>query len=163
MTKDVVAQAAEDEAVPEDNAEQAELPLREDANKTRPAGRRKKKPLVDADGQLRPSVVLNQLQKLKGSLESLDSRASQEQAQLKSRIFTNKTNELLSRLNDQSLDRTANDAEDVDTPTRPRSSALRTDATSVLDDRLHELERYVGAEQSEGDEVGALAFNLVAS
>ena len=103
--------------------------------------------------------MLDQLQKLKGSLESLDSRASQEQAQLKSRISTNKTNELLSRLDDQSLGKSADDAGDVDAPTRQRATALRTDTTSVLDDRLHELERYIGAEQSEGNDVGIICFH----
>jgi nuclear migration protein JNM1 len=139
-----------------------ELPRRDDADKTRPKGlarRKKKLPQVNEKGELSPAVLLSQLKRLRGDLGGL------QDGQANSGIATNDQDEeeiagteravqrsaLLKRLYDQ----TTLEGSRQDSASEGEASKLTADSgsSSRIDERLEQLEKYVGSNEAPLDEV----------
>lgn len=154
-------ESAADEAADKEDS----LPARDDADKTRPRGRRakKKQPQVDQNGELSPAVLLTQVTRLKGDLDMLSRGKDNprdesdlngvddaEAGSARRRDLVQQLQRALSpEAGDEQRAGRARTSESGDT-----SSSLQDRAsTSRMDARLQLLEKYVGANEAEVEDV----------
>ena len=156
-----VDQNAADEAAGEEDS----LTARDDADKTRPRGRRakKKQPQVDENGELSPAVLLTQVTRLKGNLDMLSREKdnSGDESDLngvedaaagfaRRRDLVQQLQRALSpeAANEQLAGRArASESGDAGSSLDDRASTWKMDA------RLQLLEKYVGANEAEVEDV----------
>ena len=151
----------------EHHSEEEVLPRRDDADKSRPVQRRKRKPSqLDPNGELSAAVLLSQLTRMRGRLGHLDVMDAnrEEEEETKALPIVNvqaRTSELLKKLED--LENGALES-DVADEMHAVSASLQnlnhvSEATSSrTDERLRTLERYVGSNEAEFDEVSNSSF-----
>lgn len=162
----------EDKTDDEDEWEQQEddtLSLRDDADKTRPPPdrRRRKKKQVDDKGELSSSLLLQQLKRLRGNLNSLE---QQEQQLYKGKGKgtehgnDSQTRDLLQRLANDGMDKEGNSSSkhlmaegDNQSST---SHSYQTADVHRFDSRLSTLEQFVGASDADADEVSSIIFDI---
>ena len=156
-----VGQSAADEAADEEGS----LPARDDADKTRPRGRRakKKQPQVDENGELSPTVLLTQVTRLKGNLDmlsrekdnvdnegDLDGAKDGEAGSARRKDLVQQLQKALS--SEAASGELAGEARASESRD-PSSSLEDRVSTSRMDARLQLLEKYVGANEAEVEDV----------
>lgn len=134
-----------------------DLPRRDDADKTKPppSRRRRKKAQSDANGELSPALLLKQLKRLRNDLSrvAMSDSDTQEVDGLEGSANGTRTQELLQKLGEikaSSLGEEPALTNGLKQPSTP--SATRTNV-SELDTRLELLEKHVGTNEGDIDEV----------
>lgn len=153
----------------EDNEESEEseyeqiddLRRRDDADKTKPppSRRRRKKSQIDENGELSPAVLLKQLKRLRGGLSamSISEREALDTEQAAEDSSAAKTKELLHKLG-QIKTHAINGNEETGETYQTASTSHTTESTNLsqLDVRLDTLEKVVGTNEADVDEVSHL-------
>lgn len=134
------------------------IPRKDNADKTRPLKRRKRRLVQDVNGELSPLVLLSQLKRLQGDLSVLglqDGPAESGEAI----VSPSQTKQLLYKLQKGTGDEaTIAVAEPPKGEKKIRSVQLPSEAgASRIDARLEVLERYIGANEADIEEVGCLS------
>lgn len=134
-----------------------DLPRRDDADKTKPppSRRRRKKAQVDENGELSPAVLLKQLKRLRGGLSalSISEREALTRASDETEAGETRAKELLAKLGKI---RSSIPDEQI-TGSHGNGHYLHSSETtnvSQLDARLDNLEKVVGSNEADIDEVG---------
>lgn len=130
-----------------------DLPRRDDADKTKPppSRRRRKKPQADANGELSPAVLLKQLKRLRSSLsgisisESIEDSSNEMSSEARSKDLLRKLSQIRSH--------TFNSTETVDGSETQATASPTISSLSQFDTRLDLLEKYVGTNEADVDEV----------
>lgn len=146
----------------EDEYEQIDdLPRRDDADKTKPprARRRRKKPQSDENGELSPAVLLKQLKRLRNGLGAIQFSESNPTSEplANGSSSDGKTKELLHKLSNIRAQTISTETNDHDTTSQPITSTSKA-SLSQLDSRLDLLEKYVGTNEADVDEVCCTLF-----
>lgn len=140
-----------------------DLPKRDDADKSKPPPnrRRRKKRHLDENGELSPAILLKQLKRLRGGLAELHisedippNGDGREDTANESRA-----KELLQKLgNIRNLEENGTSRESQGVQSASKASG--TSNLSQLDSRLDALEKYVGTNEADIDEVCLCFFSL---
>lgn len=137
--------------------EENDIPIQDDADKTRPQRRRRKKARVNENGELTSAVLLAQLKRLRGDLGNMNVASEDiagETEGAKSALTEAKTRDLLQKLGTIRKDGTS--PEIPQSLPAPRADGIE-ESSSRVDERLQVLEKYVGANEAEVDEVRLLS------
>jgi hypothetical protein len=138
-----------------------DLPKRDDADKTKPppSRRRRKKSAIDENGELSPAILLQQIKKIRGNLSAVklveeeDKDYSGEASN--SHAVEARTKDLLRKLsNIKAQGFTASGAPQADKQESAKGSdSIPTFQTSIFDSRLEILEKFIGTNEADVDEV----------
>lgn len=162
------AEAQKEAGMPDDEEEAAyetedSLPAKDDADKTRPTRRRRKKAKVDENGEVSPAILIAQLRRLRGNLsrmsvgtENEDSAEGTEGTSAADAGSMARTHALLAKLGEMKdvasiPELSANF--DGNSLERSPGETVTPNSTSRIDARLQVLEKYVGANEADIDEV----------
>ena len=152
--------SAKTDAEVEDDFEYEEedtIPKKDNADKTRPQKRKKRRLVQDVNGELSSNVLLSQLKRLRNNLNSLKLQDGQAgPSGVEAGVKEGQAKELLHKLQ-SGREHTAEYAnEDVpDTASKGKLPADSSDfEPSRIDARLEVLEKYVGANEADVEEVG---------
>lgn len=131
-----------------------DLPRRDDADKTKPppSRRRRKKAQADENGELSPAVLLKQLKRLRNGLGKMTVSEDDLKDDLTSNGVTNerKTKELLQKLGRIKAHTVDNEQNAIASTSHVSTSNANL---SEFDARLDLLEKYVGTNEADVDEV----------
>lgn len=151
-TMDDNVQQGEEDAKPE-------LSRRDDADKTRPVGRPKKRKTLDKDGELLPSIVLSELQRLKRNLVQLSEHVDTDGTSNTPGIATDmqaRSNALVQQLTTLQITADSHNASEESQSVELATANGSALTPTRLDERLQLLESYIGATRTESDEVGCV-------
>ncbi|KAL7009020.1 hypothetical protein EMMF5_001217 [Cystobasidiomycetes sp. EMM_F5] len=147
-TMDDNVQQGEEDAKPE-------LSRRDDADKTRPVGRPKKRKTLDKDGELLPSIVLSELQRLKRNLVQLSEHVDTDGTSNTPGIATDmqaRSNALVQQLTTLQITADSHNASEESQSVELATANGSALTPTRLDERLQLLESYIGATRTESDE-----------
>lgn len=156
----------EDEEHDEESEYEAvdDLPRRDDADKTKPPPnrRRRKKPQVDENGELSPAVLLKQLKRLRNGLNGISLSENSVTGEYSSSEASSeaRNKDLLKKLSMMKSHAISSD-EKLDAPLSHASMSTSKSSLSQFDTRIDLLEKYVGTNEADIDEV--CSFTLIKS
>lgn len=146
----------------EDEVEESEyestddLPRRDDADKTKPppSRRRRKKPLADENGELSPAVLLRQLKRMRNDLEALSTSDAYSAGEGSVVEPSNeaRSKELLRKLS-KIGSHSASGEQHTYVAASHAAASNGSNSLSQLDRRIDLLEKYVGNNEADIDEV----------
>lgn len=142
------------------------LPRKDDADKTRPQRRRRKKAPVDQNGELSSKTLFSQMKRMRTDLSRLDAQSGPKEESSQGREAAEaRTQRLLEKLADlkqegMNPDLAAENGGEASPDGKAQSTVSSEISASRFDERLIALEKYIGAREADVDEVKNTEYSV---